>query len=101
MALWAEAHVGDELLGAVAVHLVEVGDVVQVLGHVQVGVERILLGQVAQNAAHFEAVGGAIHSVNVGGTFVSRNQSAHNFHESRLARAVRAEQAVDLSGLGV
>ena len=73
----------------------------QVLGDVEVGVERVVLGQVAQNLPNLKALLGAVHSVNHGGTGVGRQESAQNFHEGRLARAIGPEQPVDLAGLGI
>ena len=99
--LGAQAHVGNECFGAVAAHAVEIGHIMQVLGDVEVGVERVVLGQVAQNLPNLEALLGAVHSVNHGGTGVGRKESAQNFHEGGLARAVGPEQPVDLAGLGI
>ncbi len=70
----------------------------QVLMHVQVQVQRVVLGQVAHVAAHVHAVRTGVEAAHGGRARSGRDEAGEHLHHGALARAVGAQEAHHFAG---
>jgi hypothetical protein len=92
-------HLADAL-GLPAPHQVpRVGDEVQVLHHVQVRVQRGVLGQVAHSALDGQRIGEHVAAVERRGAVAGVHEAGEDLHDGRLAGAVGPQQADHLPRL--
>ena len=75
------------------------GDEAEVLGHLEVEVERVVFGEVAERAAHGERVSEDIVAGDGDLPLVGGKKAGEDPHGGRLPRPVWAEEAEDLSAV--